>query len=164
MEKAQGHASPRFALTINDDYVILAVCHRIYHGVTEQMTMHLAHPALTLGGKRKGKRKFRNADEARKARELAESWEALQKKYLPTVTVKKKSMGQPWTATPSVHIRDTGPKPPSLPDTVLGAVNSKPAQRYTGTKVLGIATMHKSNAVPVFANEDAIEISKMRRG
>ena len=34
------------------------------------MTMHLAHPALTLSGKRRGKHKFRNADEARKAREL----------------------------------------------------------------------------------------------
>jgi len=34
------------------------------------MTMQLAHPALTSLGKRKGKQKFRNADEARKAREL----------------------------------------------------------------------------------------------
>ena len=38
-----------------------------YEGVV--MTMHLVHPALTLGGKRKGKVKFRNAEEARKARE-----------------------------------------------------------------------------------------------
>jgi hypothetical protein len=37
-------------------------------------------------------------------------------------------------------------------------------QVYTGTKVKGIATMHKSNAVPVFSDEEAIEISKMRRG
>ena len=35
---------------------------------------------------------------------------------------------------------------------------------YTGTKVKGIATMHKSNAVPVFSDEEAVEISKMRRG
>jgi len=34
---------------------------------------------------------------------------------------------------------------------------------YTGTKVLGIATMHKSNAVPVFSDEQAVDISKMRR-
>jgi hypothetical protein len=38
------------------------------------------------------------------------------------------------------------------------------SKQYTGTKVLGIATMHKSNAVPVFAEEQAIEISQMRRG
>ena len=34
---------------------------------------------------------------------------------------------------------------------------------YTGTKVKGIATMHKSNAVPVFSDEEAQDISKMRR-
>lgn len=34
---------------------------------------------------------------------------------------------------------------------------------YTGTKVLGIATMHKSNAVPVFNSEEAIQIASMRR-
>jgi hypothetical protein len=34
---------------------------------------------------------------------------------------------------------------------------------YTGTMVKGIATMHKSNAVPVFSDEEAIDISKMRR-
>ena len=37
------------------------------------MTMHLAHPSLSLAGKKKGKQKFRNADEARKARELEAS-------------------------------------------------------------------------------------------
>jgi hypothetical protein len=39
----------------------------------------------------------------------------------------------------------------------------KPSPVYTGTKVKGIATMHKSNAVPVFSDEEAIDISKMRR-
>ena len=34
---------------------------------------------------------------------------------------------------------------------------------YTGTKVKGIGTMHKSNAVPIFSDEEAIDISKMRR-
>ena len=45
------------------------------------MSMHLHHPALSLNGKKKGKHKFRNAEEARKARELDESWKALQKKW-----------------------------------------------------------------------------------
>lgn len=35
---------------------------------------------------------------------------------------------------------------------------------YTGTAMIGIATMHKSNSVPVFNAENAKEISKMRRG
>lgn len=37
------------------------------------------------------------------------------------------------------------------------------AKHYTGDKIIGIATMHKSNMTPVFSKEDAIDISKMRR-
>ena len=39
------------------------------------MTMHLEGPWLSTTGKRRGKQKFRNADEARKARELQELWQ-----------------------------------------------------------------------------------------
>ena len=35
---------------------------------------------------------------------------------------------------------------------------------YTGGNLKGIATMHKSNMVPVFNSQDAEDISKMRRG
>jgi hypothetical protein len=35
---------------------------------------------------------------------------------------------------------------------------------YTGDKIKGIGTMHKSNAVPIFSDEQAIEIATMRRG
>jgi hypothetical protein len=38
------------------------------------------------------------------------------------------------------------------------------SKRYTGTLVKGIATMHKSNAVPVISQQEAEDISKMRRG
>ncbi len=44
-----------------------------------------------------------------------------------------------------------------------GNATLKPPKVYTGTKVKGIATMHKSNAVPVFSDEEAVDISKMRR-
>ena len=48
-------------------------------------------------------------------------------------------------------------------DTGLG-VATKPAPKvYTGSMVKGIATMHKSNAVPVFTDEQAVDISRMRR-
>lgn len=44
-------------------------------------------------------------------------------------------------------------------------VNSKKkTTMYTGTLVKGIATMHKSNAVPVIDQEQATDIAKMRRG
>ena len=60
-----------------------------------------------------------------------------------------------------VYIRETA-KIKSL-DTGLG-VATKPAPKvYTGTAIKGIGTMHKSNAVPIFSDEEAIDISKMRR-
>lgn len=34
---------------------------------------------------------------------------------------------------------------------------------YTGTLVKGIGTMHKSNAVPIISQEEAIDIATMRR-
>jgi len=51
---------------------------------------------------------------------------------------------------------------PSL-DTGLGVATKPSPKIYTGDKVMGIATMHKSNAVPVFNSEEAVEISRMRR-
>ena len=41
--------------------------------------------------------------------------------------------------------------------------SKKESPVYTGTLVKGIATMHKSNAVPVISQQEAEDISKMRR-
>ena len=48
-------------------------------------------------------------------------------------------------------------------NTGLAAATAAPRKVYTGDKVLGIATLHKSNAVPVFNSAEAVDISKMRR-
>lgn len=56
---------------------------------------------------------------------------------------------------------NTGPRVTS--DTICSNGNKKDSIKYTGTYVQGIATMHKSNAVPVSSREQAIEISQMRR-
>jgi hypothetical protein len=40
---------------------------------------------------------------------------------------------------------------------------SRDKKVYTGTYVIGAATMHKSNCVPVTSKEQAIDISHMRR-
>jgi len=54
------------------------------------------------------------------------------------------------------------PKINSIPFT--GGPCTKPDQKvYTGTKIKGIGTMHKSNAVPIFSDEEAQDIAKMRR-
>lgn len=130
------------------------------------MTMHLHHPALSMGGKKKGKQKFRNADEARKARELDASWKDLQKKWEVDIEDKKRkralsaeplsyNLSTPVGRTNTHHIKSRGA------DT--GVASLAPAKVYTGDKIKGIGTMHKSNAVPIFSDEQAIEISSMRR-
>ena len=130
------------------------------------MTFHLAHPALSLSGKKKGKHKFRNAEEARKARELDASWKELQKKWEVDADAKRRSRAmkaEPLTYKLSTPAGRTTTN--NLPSRVTPGGSTAPVHKvYTGTKVLGIATMHKSNAVPVFAEEEAIEISRMRRG
>lgn len=130
------------------------------------MTMHLAHPALSLGGKKKGKQKFRNADEARKARELDASWKELQARW--GVEAEQKRQRRAMSA-PSLDYklsapagRSTSNHIPSL-NTGEGIASSKPSQQYTGTKMKGIGTMHKSNSVPIFSDEEAVAIATMRR-
>ena len=131
------------------------------------MTMHLCGPALTMTGKKKGKHKFRNAEEARRARELAADWEQLKSKW--AVPAKEKRVGKVFEPLHTGGYKLTAPpgRPTSrdLPSRVTEGHSTAPVTKvYTGDKVLGIATMHKSNAVPVFAQEEAVEISKMRRG
>lgn len=63
---------------------------------------------------------------------------------------------------PTYQFRGCEDRIPSKPDTV-GVAAAVPTQTYTGTAILGIATMHKSNAVPVFSEQDAVDITHMRR-
>jgi hypothetical protein len=46
---------------------------------------------------------------------------------------------------------------------VTGACAAKPSPTYTGTNVIGIATMHKSNMVPIFSSDEAKDVARMRR-
>jgi hypothetical protein len=130
------------------------------------MSMHLHHPSLSLNGRKKGKVKFRNADEARKARELDASWKELLKNQGLELEEKRRSRAM--KAEPLVY-RLTGVTDRAgtahIPSRNTGGNATLAAPKvYTGTKVKGIATMHKSNAVPVFSDEEAVEISRMRRG
>jgi hypothetical protein len=129
--------------------------------------MHLEGPWLSTTGKRKGKQKFASAEHARKARDLDESWKELQKKWGIEADEKKRTRGLSAPSLSSSYSlkipegRNTTSHIKSV-DTGGNAV-LKPSPIYTGTKVKGIATMHKSNAVPVFSDEEAQDISKMRR-
>ena len=133
------------------------------------MSMHLEGPWLSTTGKKKGKKKFASAEHARKARELDESWKDLLRRQGIELEEKKRkramsagslsgnySLAIPDGRNTTAHIKSRGDS--------TGNATMPPPKVYTGTKVLGIATLHKSNAVPVFSSEEAIDISKMRRG
>ena len=64
--------------------------------------------------------------------------------------------------SPKPYVRET-PHYPSL--RTAGDSCTKPihGKVYTGDKMLGIGTLHKSNAVPIFNSEDALDQAKMRR-
>ena len=128
--------------------------------------MHLHHPSLSLNGTKKGKVKFRNAEEARKSRELDEQWNALQKKWGVEAEDKKRkramsaetltySLPTPVGRTNTHHLKSL--------NSGAGVASLAPAKVYTGTKIKGIGTMHKSNAVPIFSDEEAVAIANMRR-
>jgi hypothetical protein len=127
--------------------------------------MHIEGPWLSTTGKRKGKKKFASAEAKRKAQELDASWEELKKKYSSSNLAKKATSSSSYGKLPSLAIPDGRNTTAHIPSRDTGAGNAtlKAPKVYTGTKVKGIATMHKSNAVPVFSDEEAVEISKMRR-
>ncbi len=129
------------------------------------MTMHLEGPWLSMSGKRRGKVKFRNAEEARKARELEESWRELLKRQGVEAEQKRQTRAMkappldyklttPVGRTNTHHIpsRDTG-----------GNAALAPAKVYTGSDMIGITVLHKSCLQPVFSKQDAIDAAKMRR-
>ena len=130
------------------------------------MTMHLEGPWLSTTGKYKGKRKFRNAEEARKHRELEADWKALQKKWEVEADAKKRNRAmtaEPLTYSLSTPAGRETRHIPSLDTGHRGAVRTAEIPKYTGTKIKGIGTMHKSNAVPIFTDDEARDIASMRR-
>jgi hypothetical protein len=122
--------------------------------------MHLEGPWLSTTGKKKGKKKFASAEHARKAREQAEAWQDLLKRH--AVTPSRKSTKTVVLPTETPAYRRETPYIASLPFTA-GPCLKSPDKVYTGTMIKGIGTMHKSNAVPIFSNQEAEDIAKMRR-
>jgi hypothetical protein len=125
------------------------------------MSMHLEGPWLNTTGKRKAKPKFATADAKRRHEELQANWEQLKAQHQPAKKVFNKSFAN--SKMPRIVIPRSTEHIPSL-NTGVGTAVRAPDKVYTGTKVKGIGTMHKSNAVPVFSDEEAVEISTMRRG
>ena len=128
--------------------------------------MHMCGPALSLNGKKKGKFKYRNAAEARKARELDLSWKELLKRQ--GVEAEEKKRRRALAAEPLVYnLTGATDRPgtahiPSL-GTGGGVAVLAPAKVYTGTEVIGVTVLHKSCLQPVFNKQEAIDAASMRR-
>lgn len=130
-------------MLFNNIYVVL----QFYLRYNTSMIIH------TVNTKRKPKKM------TAKQRELQTEWEKLMKKYeTKKVTATKQTT---WTP-PKAFVRET----PNIPSLSTGHhdCSKKASPVYTGTAIKGIGTMHKSNAVPIFSDEQAIEIATMRRG
>ena len=96
-----------------------------------------------------------------KPKKERDEYEAWLTKHRTPFTVKKDtfqplqySLDAPAGRSTTKHIKslDTG-----------GVAPAAIRKVYTGTKILGIGTLHKSNAVPVFSDEEAQDIARMRR-
>jgi len=142
------------------------------------MSMHLVGPYLTTTNYSKRKTKMTAAKQAK----LQEQWHKHNKwlksirlpkitfeEYEDYITGKKRAPIKAAIKSPfdtKAYVRET-PNYPSL-NTDLKDLKESCAKReemkYTGTLVKGIATMHKSNAVPVIDQKQMEEISRMRRG
>ena len=126
--------------------------------------MHLEGPWLSTTGKKRGKQKWASAEAKRKHDILRESWEAI--KQANNITSERVTRAKDMKSTLTVSFKTPpGREAPKIvsQDTGWVACTTAANQEYTGTKVKGIGTMHKSNAVPIFSDEEAVEISTMRR-
>jgi len=97
------------------------------------------------------KRKLPNTQSLRKAREDYREW--LKERGLDKIKPRKKS-SEPLVIEP-IEERTGVPMGDKVPVMEKGVGSKKAEMRYTGKrKLIGIATMHKSNQVPVFADDD----------
>lgn len=109
---------------------------------------------------------FKHRDNPKaKQRELDSSWEALLARHSKPLEKGAAARGE------KITVRKEVKKPsevvvtrPATPFERMKGVAALPAPKvYTGNKIVGIGVLHKSNSVPIFSQEDAIDISRMRR-
>lgn len=120
------------------------------------MTMHLC-PVFVTTTRYKSKSKSKTAKS-----DTHDKW-LLKKGLHPDQIKKKKVPDKHWKAR---YAEDLKVDRSNYQSFGMGeGVASKPEPKvYSGElTLLGIATMHKSNMVPVFAKKDAEDISRMRR-
>ena len=109
-------------------------------------------------------KKIKKQIKKRQAKKQAEYdlWLKSLDKYKPNFSNNKKVNTDNIIRDNKKYIRET-PLYPSLE--TVGGVATKPVEGnvYTGDKMKGIGTLHKSNAVPIFTDDEAKDQANMRR-
>ena len=127
------------------------------------MSMHLVGPYMTTTSykKRKAKKKTQKQIEA----------DARHEKWLRKMNAHPEQIARNKEKNANISILSVpnySSSGNSIPTSdVIPGGSTAPAERqiYSGERrLLGVATMHKSNMVPVFDSQDAKDIAKMRRG
>ena len=131
------------------------------------MTMHLEGPWLSTTGKKRGPKRWASSEAKQLAQQRQAEWD---RKLVQFDKMSPKFSTGPYNAPKKTMANFMPTTPPgretaALPSQDTGWIPCVKIhdQEYTGTKIKGIGTMHKSNAVPVFSDEEAKDISKMRR-
>ena len=150
------------------------------------MTMHLARGLSTISTKKRKKKALTQKDIERYTIEWRKHNKAMRQAnnhslqyetlddYISYVRGEYKApIKSRGTYTPDTNWRRDEPKIPSAMEEAIknGTFNrgcsggtKKETPKYTGDLIVGIATMHKSNAVPVMrGTKQAEEIARMRR-
>ncbi|OUU25618.1 MAG: hypothetical protein CBB97_09395 [Candidatus Endolissoclinum sp. TMED37] len=152
------------------------------------MTMHLVGPYMTTTSYKKRKKKKLTLGKMTKYQEQMREHNKFMKRIGAPEQVmnleeyiayaqgnhrpktEPRAISLPWHETGNSFER-TLPVASASSENSFAPATKKPDMKYTGErKLIGIATMHKSNMVPVFADEDdvngskaATEIATMRR-
>ena len=141
------------------------------------MTMHLVRGMSSLNTKKNKKRKLTLGKIAKFQEQMLAHNKSLRQKGLHNLQMNLQEFidychGE-WKpkAQKSAEFRELKPQKsvhretPHIPskESMSGSTARPEPKVYTGTLIKGIATMHKSNAVPIIDQKQAKEISSMRR-
>ena len=100
----------------------------------------------------------------KKARQLQADWEALLKKHSKPLERGAQAFGvKTYRLKPKVEKNQEELQKIRSLVTPGGDTPKSPPKIYSGDKMIGIAVLHKSNSVPVFSREEAVEVATMRR-
>ena len=126
------------------------------------MSMHLVGPWMTTTNYKKRKQKGRTKKDI-EAQKYHDKWLRKMGAHPDQISEsKKKNAGSSILSVPDY--RSSGNSVPTSDVIPGGSTAPQERQIYSGERrLLGVATMHKSNMVPVFDRDDAKDIAQMRR-